>query len=351
MQDMHAASSPGPPPSRTALPPAAPLALTMGDPAGVGPLITRAAWQALRKEPSCCFYVIGPPALYAGSGPVACIDRPAEATQCFADALPVRPLAAPPFSVTPGQPDPASAPAITASIAAAVADARAGNAAGVVTNPIAKALLYAAGFPHPGHTEYLAALCSPPGGPAPRPVMMLVGGGLRVALATIHMPLRAAIEAISQPLLTGVATIVHDALRRDFALAAPRLVFTGLNPHAGEAGSLGLEEIEIINPAAADLRARGIDIADARPADTVFAEALEGRYDAVIAMTHDQGLIPVKTLDIWNGVNTTLGLPILRTSPDHGTAYDAAAAGSARPDSLIAALRLASALASHRAAA
>jgi len=330
--------------------PPLPLAVTMGDPAGVGPLITRAAWQALAGEPGAAFYVIAPPALYAGSGPVAPIAAPAEAPAHFADALPVLPLDAPAFTVRPGTPEAAAAPAITASIAAAVSHARAGEAAGIVTNPIAKALLYAAGFPHPGHTEYLAALCAGPDAPPPRPVMMLVGGGLRVALATIHMPLRDAIEAITQPLLEDIAAIVDASLRRDFAIAAPRLAFTGLNPHAGEAGTLGREETTIINPAAAALRAGGIDISDARPADTVYAEALAGRFDAVIAMTHDQGLIPVKTLDMWNGVNTTLGLPILRTSPDHGTAYDAAAAGAARPDSLIAAIRLAGRLARNRAA-
>ncbi|MEM7768427.1 MAG: 4-hydroxythreonine-4-phosphate dehydrogenase PdxA [Pseudomonadota bacterium] len=317
-----------------------PLAMTMGDPAGVGPLITRQAWQAMRDQPGTCFYVIGPPELYARSGEIAVIDAPSDAAARFGDALPVVPLERMGLTFEPGHPEIAAAGLITQSIDVATSHVMAGRAGAVVTNPIAKALLYEAGFPHPGHTEFLAALCAGEG-PPPRPVMMLVGGGLRVALATIHLPLRAAIDAIDEALLAETAKIVDAALKRDFAIAAPRLVFTGLNPHAGEDGRLGREEIEIINPAAAALRASGYAVADARPADTVFAEALEGRFDAVIAMTHDQGLIPVKTLDLWNGVNVTLGLPIIRTSPDHGTGYDTAARGEARADSLIAAVQLA----------
>ena len=330
----------------------APLAVTMGDPAGVGPQITPAAWQALRRDPALAFFVVGPPDLYQGSMRVECIGRPEDTADVFPDALPVLPLDAPAFTISAGIPDASAAAAITASIAKATSLAKAGAVSAIVTNPIAKDLLYAAGFPHPGHTEYLSTLCANEGsGGAPTPVMMLVGGGLRVALATIHTPLRRAIDAITIDHLTQIATIVDDALKRDFALPGPRLVFSGLNPHAGEGGSLGREEIDIINPAAQSLRAKGLNISDARPGDTVFAEALEGRYDAVIAMTHDQGLIPVKTLDLWNGVNVTLGLPIIRTSPDHGTAYDAAAARTARPDSLIAAIRLAADLAGNRRAA
>jgi 4-hydroxythreonine-4-phosphate dehydrogenase len=174
--------------------------------------------------------------------------------------------------------------------------------------------------------------------------MMLVGGGLRVALATIHMPLMTVGKALTVPGLVALGEIVDSALRRDFGLEAPRIAFSGLNPHAGENGTIGTEELNIINPAAHTLRLSGIDMSDARPGDTVFAEALSGAFDAVIAMTHDQGLIPVKTLDFWGGVNVTLGLPVVRTSPDHGTAYDAAAAGTTRPDSLIAALRLAASM-------
>ncbi|MFN7056129.1 4-hydroxythreonine-4-phosphate dehydrogenase PdxA [Hyphomonas sp.] len=323
-----------------------PLALTMGDPAGCGPQITTAAWSQL-KEDGAPFYVIGWPGLY-GSVPVAEIGEPSDAASVFREALPVLKLDGA-RAVTPGTPDADTAPAIIASIELAVAQARAGAAAGVVTNPIHKALLYGAGFGFPGHTEFLAELCRADGAEAPEPVMMLTGGGLRVALATIHIPYTSVPAAIADGRLERIARIVNAALVRDFGIASPRLAFSGLNPHAGEDGTIGREEIEIIKPAAIRLRGEGIDISDARPGDTVFAEALSGRFDAVIAMTHDQGLIPVKTLDLWGGVNTTLGLPIIRTSPDHGTAYDAAAAGTARADSLIAAIRAAQAMAETRA--
>lgn len=325
-----------------------PLALTMGDPAGCGPAITVGAWTALARGGGPPFYVRAPAALF-DPAPVREIATPCEASQVFPEALPVLAIDAPCPAIDPGTPDPASSAAILASIEAAVGDVRNGLAGAIVTNPVSKHLLASSGFSHPGHTEYLAELAGGPGEPPPNPVMMLVGGGLRVALATIHMPLREAVDAIDRPGLVRLATIVSRALSSDFGIAAPRLAFTGVNPHAGEAGLLGREEIDTINPAAGDLRLRGIDISDARPADTVFAEALDGRYDAVIAMTHDQGLIPVKTLDFWGGVNTTLGLPFIRTSPDHGTAYDAARAGTTRPDSLIAAIHLASMMVESRA--
>ncbi|KCZ94004.1 4-hydroxythreonine-4-phosphate dehydrogenase PdxA [Hyphomonas johnsonii] len=330
----------------THLPPL-PLALTMGDPAGCGPAITAAAWHQLRAEPGLAFYVIGAPALYAGMAPVREISAPSDALGVFAEALPVLPLADVP-AVQPGQPDASAAPAIIRAIALATSHALAHQAGGLVTNPINKALLYGTGFAYPGHTEYVAHLCAAPGAPAPRPVMMLVGGGLRVALATIHIRLADVPGALDTAALVALGEIVAAALTRDFGLATPRIAFSGLNPHAGENGTIGDEEVRIINPAAHLLRQKGIDMSDARPGDTVFAEALAGAYDAVIAMTHDQGLIPVKTLDLWGGVNVTLGLPVVRTSPDHGTAYDAAAAGTARPDSLIAAIRLAAAMADAR---
>jgi 4-hydroxythreonine-4-phosphate dehydrogenase len=321
-----------------------PLLLSIGDPAGCGPQITSRAWQALKSNPEFAFAVISHPRLHTDV-PVAEIGAPREAHRFFADALPVLTIDIP--HVEPGQPDPATAPATLASIAQAVQLVRQKSARAIVTNPISKHLLYQAGFKHAGHTEYLAELCTEAGEAPPFPVMMLVGGGLRVALATIHLPLKEVSGALSLAHLVRIASIVHTDIQRRFGLAAPRLVFTGLNPHAGEAGSMGREEIDIINPAATSLRAKGIDIADARPADTVFAEALSGHFDAVIAMTHDQGLIPVKTLDLWGGVNVTLGLPIVRTSPDHGTAYDAASAGTAKPDSLIAAIRLAHEMTRH----
>ncbi|MEM6534930.1 MAG: 4-hydroxythreonine-4-phosphate dehydrogenase PdxA [Pseudomonadota bacterium] len=324
-----------------------PLAVTMGDPAGCGPIITAAAWRAL-KDGARHFYVVGAPELYDHQIPVKVISAPEGARACFSTALPVLPTHAECPAVTPGTPSLASAAAIVESIETATAQALSGEAGGVVTNPISKALLYETGFAHPGHTEFLAALCAEATGKRLRPVMMLVGGGLKVALATIHMPLMDVRAALTKDSLIEIAEIVHTAMRRDFALAAPRLAYTGLNPHAGEDGTIGREEVDIINPAAAALRANGVTISDARPADTVFHEARSGAFDAVIAMTHDQGLIPVKTLDIWGGVNTTLGLPIIRTSPDHGTAYEAAASGAARPDSLIAAIKLAGNMAAAR---
>lgn len=326
-----------------------PLAMTLGDPAGCGPQIAEAAWALRDAHGLAPFYLIAPPGMLPGKVQSQAITSPEEACGVFASALPVfeLPMAVP--RPAPGTPDPATAPAITGSIETAVAHVTGGQARAVVTNPISKKLLYDTGFRFPGHTEFLAELAVRPGQPAPHPVMMLVGGGLRVALATIHMPLRAAVDALTTPGLVEIGRIVHRSMVENFRISRPRLAFTGLNPHAGEEGTLGREEIEIINPAAGELRATGVEICDARPADTVFAEALAGRFDAVIAMTHDQGLIPVKTLDIWGGVNTTLGLPFVRTSPDHGTAYDAAREGTARPDSLIAALRLADDMSQRRA--
>ncbi|WP_321489785.1 4-hydroxythreonine-4-phosphate dehydrogenase PdxA [uncultured Hyphomonas sp.] len=327
--------------------PLPPLVLSMGDPAGVGPAITAEAWKALKTDRSLAFYVIGAPELYRDLCKVQVISSPEDAIAVYGSALPVLPVGDLP-AIEPGKPNATTAPAIISAIETGVAHVRSGKAAGLVTNPINKALLYGAGFKHPGHTEFVAELCRPEGGAPLRPVMMLTGGGLRVALATIHQSLASVPGSLTQEGLVELGTIVHAALKSDFGIPSPRIALSGLNPHAGEGGALGREEIDIINPAAETLRSRNIDISDARPGDTVFAEALSGTFDAVIAMTHDQGLIPVKTLDFWGGVNMTLGLPIVRTSPDHGTGYDAAAAGTARPDSLIAAIRSAAMVARNR---
>jgi len=336
--------------------PILPIAVTMGDPAGVGPLIACKAWEHAVKTGGRPFYVIAPPdvmvaaaqAVWPGRAPpVETIPETGNALTTFHHALPILPI----DGLTPprGKPDAATAPAIIESIRLAVEHTRAGKAAAVVTNPIAKALLYRAGFMHPGHTEYLAELAAD-GGLAPRPIMMLVGGGLRVALVTIHRPLATVPSLLTTDLIVETGRIVGDAMKRDFGMAAARIGLCGLNPHAGEDGEIGIEEINIINPAAARLRTEGINASDARPGDTIFHEMLGGRFDAIIAMYHDQGLIPVKTLDMWGGVNVTLGLPFIRTSPDHGVAYDAAASGAARPDSLIAALKLADEMSIARAA-
>ena len=328
-----------------------PLALTLGDPAGIGPEITWKAWERLRGEPDLAFAVVAPPAVIAdvarAEHPIAVIDSVAGAAERFADALPI--LAIEGHRARAGQPDPSHADTITQSIRVAVDLALRGEAGAVVTNPIAKDVLYKAGFSFPGHTEYLGALCRDAEPPYHRgPVMMLTAQDLRVGLATIHIPVCATCEAITPDVVMSAARTLLGALRVDFGIARPRLAVCGLNPHAGEGGAIGTEERDVINPVCRLLRAEGHDVTDALPADTLFhAEARRG-YDGVLAMYHDQGLIPVKTLDFHGGVNVTLGLPIVRTSPDHGTAFGIAGQGIARPDSLIAAIRHARAIADHR---
>ncbi len=321
----------------------------MGDPAGCGPQITIKAWKSRDADDSPVFFVIADPRLYDDEIPIEMIRSPGDAKDVFQRALPVLPIEIADLDdLEPGRPSPAFAEAIIESIQRATEHCLTGAAGAMITNPISKAILYKAGFSHPGHTEFIAELCAAHSSHPINPVMMLVGGGLRVSLATIHVPLMDVVRHLTPNSLSQVAEITHKALLRDFGLKDPKIAFTGLNPHAGEGGSIGTEEQDLINPIAAHLRADGVNISDARPADTVFHEALNGQFDAVIAMTHDQGLIPVKTLDMWGGVNTTLGLPIVRTSPDHGTAYDAAATGTARPDSLIAALKLAQTMTLNR---
>lgn len=330
----------------------APLAVTLGDPAGIGPEITAKAWAQTRAGNSL-FVLIGSMdaaqrACRAQSLPLPqAIGDLSEAADIFPHALPVLPLHGP--ESMPGHPDSAAAGLITGSIAQAVTLTLSGKAAAVVTNPIAKSVLYAAGFAHPGHTEYLGALTRDIAMDGERgPVMMLTAAGLRVALVTIHMPVANVPAALTQALIMSRARVLHHSLIRDFGIAAPRIAVCGLNPHAGEGGAIGREEIEIINPACAQLRSEGIHVTDALPADTLFhVEAREG-YDAALAMYHDQGLIPVKTLDFHGGVNVTLGLPIVRTSPDHGTAFNIAGKGIARPDSLLAALKIARDMSDHR---
>ena len=323
-----------------------PLALTLGDPAGIGPDITLLAWLAREQEALPAFALLGDPDLMetraAGLGlqvPIARITALGEASRHFADALPMLPL---PLGalVRPGVPDVASVPAVQRSIEEAVRRALAGEAAAVVTNPISKATLYRGGFTFPGHTEYLASLAKHDDA-APLPVMMLVGADLRVVPVTIHIPLKDVPGALSTDLiLTTIEITAHD-LGRLFGIARPRIAVTGLNPHAGEDGSLGREEIEIVAPAIAAARAKGLDVTGPHPADTLFHAGARKDYDASVTMYHDQALIPVKTIAFDTGVNVTLGLPFIRTSPDHGTAFSLAGTGKASPASLIAALRLA----------
>jgi 4-hydroxythreonine-4-phosphate dehydrogenase len=318
-----------------------PLILTMGEPAGIGAEITVGAWRALRGS-GPCFALIDDAGRDFGV-PVARISAPEEASAVFAQALPIlhRPLAAP---VVPGKPSPAHAGAVIAAIEEAVAFAKSGRAAGVVTNPIQKASLTAAGFPHPGHTEFLGELA----GTGVPPVMMLACPELRVVPVTVHEALAKAIARLNPALIMETTRIVDAALKRDFGIAAPRLAIAGLNPHAGEAGTMGREEIDIIAPAIAALQAEGIDARGPMPPDTMFTALARPGYDAAICLYHDQALIPIKTIDMAGGVNVTLGLSIIRTSPDHGTALDIAGKGLADPASLIAAIRLASELAEKR---
>ena len=314
------------------------LALTMGDPAGIGAEIARAAWSALRHSgPAFC--LLDDPGRFSEA---RAVPAPGEARAVFPDALPILPVPLP-ARVTPGRPDPANAPAVIASIERAVRLALDGQVDAVVTNPIAKSVLYGAGFAHPGHTEFLSALT----GGAP-PVMMLANHALRVVPITIHVGLRAALDRLDTPLIVGTARIVAAALRTQFGLAQPRLALAGLNPHAGEGGAMGHEEITIIQPAIDALRAEGIAVTGPHPPDTMFTPDARARYDVALCMYHDQALIPLKTIDMASGVNVTLGLPIIRTSPDHGTAFDIAGRGVADPSSLIAALRLAAELAERR---
>ncbi len=326
--------------------PAAPIALTMGDPAGIGGEIIVAARARVRHP----FFAIDDPdrlrpiAAHTGLTVIE-IGSPADAPAAFARGLPVLPLRLPARAV-PGRPDPKNAAAVIASIDHAVAFACSGAASAVVTSPInKKALIDGAAFAFPGHTEYLAHLAG-----VRRVVMMLASPLLRVVPVTIHIPLADVPGALTAGLIEDTARITDAALRRDFGLVRPRLAAAGLNPHAGEQGAIGREEIEVIAPALAHLRAEGLDIAGPLPADTMFHAEARSRYDAALAMYHDQALIPIKALDFARGVNVTLGLPFVRTSPDHGTAYDIAGTGLADPTSLVEALNLAAGMAARRAA-
>ncbi|EFI51747.1 4-hydroxythreonine-4-phosphate dehydrogenase PdxA [Afipia sp. 1NLS2] len=332
----------------------APLALTIGEPSGIGPDITVAAWLKRNADNLPPFYLIGDAdlirrrAALLGEGIDVVETSPQDAVGIFARALPVAPTGHT-ATGTPGKPDATSAWAAIASIEQAVADVKTGVASAVVTNPIAKSVLYSAGFKHPGHTEFLAELAAN-GGRIPKPVMMIWSETLAVVPVTIHLPLRQAIADLTTDLILETARIVVADMKHRFGLRAPRLAIAGLNPHAGEDGTLGKEDGAIVAPAVEQLRREGIDARGPLPADTMFHEAARKTYDCAICMYHDQALIPVKTLAFDSGVNVTLGLPFIRTSPDHGTAFDIAGTGRANPSSLIAALRLAARMARANAA-
>ncbi len=322
-----------------------PLALTLGDPAGIGPDIAIAAWLERHELNLPAFYLVGDVAFMAARARMLGADvrftetSAEESLKIFPDAFPVV-ASGVVATAQPGHPDDSSAPAAIASIRHAVADVAAGRARAVVTNPIAKSVLYRAGFSHPGHTEFLAELASA-NGETPLPVMMLWSPLLAVVPVTIHVSLRDAITELTSDLIVKTAHIVVADLKARFGLSNPRLAISGLNPHAGEDGSLGTEDQSIIAPAVATLRRDGIDVRGPLPADTMFHAAARSTYDCAICMYHDQALIPIKTIAFDEGVNVTLGLPFIRTSPDHGTAFDIAGTGRANPSSLIAALRLA----------
>jgi len=328
---------------------AKPLALTTGEPAGIGPDITIQAWLRRNELKLPPFYLLGDRDFLSHRAKALGLKlkladvSAEEASDAFAEALPVV-ATGHRATARPGQPDDTSAGAAMASIRHAVGDVIAGRASAVVTNPIAKSVLYRAGFRHPGHTEYLAELAAT-GGHIPQPVMMLWSPALVVVPVTIHLPLRDAIAQLSSDLIVTTARIVVAALKARFGLVSPRLAISGLNPHAGEDGSLGTEDRSIVAPAIEILRGEGIEVRGPLPADTMFHDAARRTYDCAICMYHDQALIPIKTLDFDGAVNVTLGLPFIRTSPDHGTAFDIAGTGTADPSSLIAALRLAARMA------
>jgi len=329
--------------------PRKPIALTLGEPAGIAGEIVVKAWHSSDGG-------IVPPFVYLGDAAwlraeahalrshvhVIEVQSTLEAIDRFAEGIPVLPV---PLPVRPhhGMPSAANAPAVIASIRAAVELVQRGEATAVVTNPIHKSTLYDAGFAFPGHTEFLANLCN-----VSSPIMMLTVKGLRVVPVTVHLSLLEAIKSLTSDSIIQAGRIVHASLRQDMGIATPRLAVAALNPHAGEGGALGGEERSIILPAVEALRASGIHADGPLPSDTLFHPQARARHDAVLCMYHDQALIPLKTIDFHHGVNCTLGLPIVRTSPDHGTAFDIAGKGIADPSSLLAALRLAERMSATR---
>lgn len=330
-----------------------PLAVSMGDPAGIGLELAARVWTQPEAAPP--FFLVGDADAFTRacarlgvSAPKLNVVDTAEAARAEPGLLSVlhTPLA---MEETPGEPDPVNADATIAAIQSGVDAVRNGAASALVTLPIAKAVLHTADFGFPGHTEFIAHLTDGDAWSQARgPVMMLAGPSLRVALATIHTPLARVPAELSAERIAHVGRVLGEALKRDFGINAPRIALCGLNPHAGEDGHIGREEITHINPAAAALRVEGWDVSNARSADALFHEGARQSYDAVIALYHDQGLIPIKTLHFWDAVNVTLGLPIIRTSPDHGTGFDIAGEGVARPDSFRAALKLAWDMAERR---
>jgi 4-hydroxythreonine-4-phosphate dehydrogenase len=331
-----------------------PLALTLGDPAGIGPEVIVKAWAQLRAG-GPAFVVVGDyqalaSASASGASIIQRVTAPDQAARVFPDAIPIldMPLRTP---VIAGQPSASAAPSVIQWIETGAGLALSGAVCGLVTAPISKAPLYAAGFRFPGHTEFLGELTQSTRYDGARgPIMMLAVPGLRTTLVTVHEPLAKVSGALTIQKIVNAGLVTAQSLRRDFGVARPRIAVAGLNPHAGENGGIGREELEIIDPAVRALRDLGLDVTGPHPADSLFPAEMRARYDAAVCMYHDQALIPVKMLDFWGGVNVTLGLPIVRTSPDHGTAFDIAGRGLARADSLVAAILAAEDIAQRRAA-
>lgn len=322
------------------------LAISAGDPAGIGPEIIGKSWNAREAESLPAFFAIGDPRAFAATwdGPIAVIDTPSDAAQHFASALPVLPVIDS-GAVVPGAPDLDGARCALQALEMGVGLARTATVRAIVTGPISKIQLQQVGFNFPGQTEFIAEAC---GVARQNVAMLLAGPSLRVVPITVHIGIAQVPAALSVDLIVNRARAAAKGMARNFGIEAPRLAVAGLNPHAGEQGSMGSEEDEIIRPAIEMLRADGFDVAGPLPADTMFHPAARARYDVALCQYHDQALIPVKALDFDDAVNMTLGLPIVRTSPDHGTAFDIAGQGRASPRSMIAAIRMASNAWQHR---
>ncbi|HEY1604692.1 MAG TPA: 4-hydroxythreonine-4-phosphate dehydrogenase PdxA [Allosphingosinicella sp.] len=326
-----------------------PLALALGDPAGIGPEIAAKAWARRREAGLSPFFGVGASEAIASvwDGPIAIVSTPDEAVACFDEALPVIRVDGGEETI-PGRPTLEGAHNALHALELAVGLARSGAASAVVTGPVSKAQLYAVGFVHPGQTEFIAERC---GIAADMVAMMLAGPSLRTVPVTTHVPLRAVPDLLTTELIVARGRTTIRALKRLFGIARPRLAVAGLNPHAGEEGALGREEIDIVQPAIERLREEEAEVTGPHSADTMFHERMRRTYDAALCLYHDQALVPLKTLHFDDGVNMTLGLPIVRTAPDHGTAFGIAGRGIAEPGATIAALRMAAECAGRLAAA
>ena len=317
-----------------------PLAVSLGDPAGIGPEVIAKCWDNREAFGLPPFVAIGDPRSVAAvwDGPIELVENPRQADAAFDYGLPLLQLNSPSPADVPGHPSVAGAHTSLDALEMAVGLARSGSAAAVVTGPVAKEQLYSIGFTHPGQTEFVAERCGISPGNV---VMMLAGPTLRTVPVTTHIPVSAVAGRLSAGLIESRGRAALRGLQRNFGIAEPRLAVSGLNPHAGEGGQLGREEIEIIAPAIAALAADGWRVSGPHPADTMFHARARASYDAALCMYHDQALIPIKALHFEEAVNVTLGLPIVRTAPDHGTAFDIAGQDRADPRPMAAALRMA----------